>query len=43
MTLDNEDQRRLLLELIAAANIPGKAIDVIYALQQAIRDARIGG
>jgi hypothetical protein len=41
MTLDSEDQRKILLELIAASTVPGKAIDILYDLQRAIRSAEV--
>lgn len=41
MKLDSEDQRKILLELIAASNIPGKALEVLYELLKAIRAAEI--
>lgn len=41
MILDSEDQRKILLELIAAATIPGKAIDILYELQKAIKEAEV--
>lgn len=41
MILDTEEQRTILLELLAASNFPGKAIDLLYALQQAIKTAEV--
>ena len=41
MTLDSEEQKKILLELIAASTVPGKAIDLLYELQQAVRSADI--
>ena len=41
MVLDNERQRQLLLQLIAAASIPGSALDTIFQLRQEIAQATI--
>lgn len=41
MILDSEDQRKYLLQLIAAATIPGQALDVIYELKRAIEGAPV--
>lgn len=41
MKIDTEDQRGLLLQLIAAATFPGTAIDTVYALKQAVFNAGI--
>lgn len=39
MTLDTEQQRELLLQLIAQATFPGAAIEVVYDLKKAIAEA----
>ena len=41
MTLDNEDQRKLLLMVIQESMIPGAAIDLAYATRMAILNAPI--
>lgn len=41
MTLDNEQQRTILLQLIDAANVPGKAIEQVMAIKVAISIAQI--
>lgn len=41
MTLDNEQQRAILLQLIESATIPVKAIDIILQLKAAIRQAAV--
>ena len=43
MTLDNEQQRRFLLELLKQAHIPGHLLDVAYALKHAIETAPASG
>lgn len=41
MKLDSEEQREILLKLIAASSIPGNALELIYKLLQTIKDAEI--
>jgi hypothetical protein len=41
MILDNEQQRKFLLELFAQVNFPGAAIDIAYALKRAIQMAGV--
>lgn len=41
MKLDTERQRKILLDLIAAASLPGAAIDEVFALKQAIKSAEL--
>lgn len=41
MTLDNEQQRQLLLELIKQVNFPGSAIELAYDLKRAISNASV--
>jgi len=41
MTLDNEKQRALLLELFKQVHFPGEALEVAYELKQAIKDAEV--
>lgn len=41
MILDNENQRKVLLELIASSAFNGKAIDEIYQLKHAIAKAEL--
>lgn len=41
MTLDKEEHRNLLLELIAKAAFPGAAVDVVLELRNAVRDAYV--
>jgi hypothetical protein len=41
MTLDNEQQRQFLLELIKQVNFPGHLIDLAFELKAAIQAANI--
>ena len=41
MTLDNEDQRKLLLGMFNGVNFPGAVLDEAYATKQAIVAASI--
>lgn len=41
MSLDNEDQRAFLLELIKAGGFSGESLDFVMAVRQAIRTAPI--
>jgi len=41
MILDSEEQRKMLLEFIKVANIPGTVLDVTYNLKQAVIAASI--
>lgn len=41
MTLDSEEQRKILLTLIAAASFPGDVVEVVYELKQALAGADI--
>lgn len=41
MTLDNEKQRAMLLEMLAAVQFPGSAVDDVYELKYAIKDAKV--
>lgn len=41
MKLDSEEQREILLKLIAASTIPGNGLELMYALLQAIKTAEI--
>jgi hypothetical protein len=41
MQLDTEKQRQLLLEMLSVINVPGKSLDEVYALKQAIKSATI--
>jgi hypothetical protein len=41
MTLDNEDQRNFLLEVINQAQLPGVILDLAFAVKQAIAHAPI--
>jgi hypothetical protein len=41
MTLDNEQQRQFLLELIKQVNFPGHLIDMAFDLKAAIVAAKI--
>lgn len=41
MTLDNEEQRSMLLELIGAATFSGAAIEKIYALKKSIETSDV--
>jgi hypothetical protein len=41
MTLDSEEQRALLLDLLSASTVPGRAIDLAYELKQAIIKAHL--
>lgn len=41
MKLDSEDQREILLKLIAASTIPGNAIELMHELLMAIKNAEI--
>lgn len=41
MTLDKEDQRLFLLEMISKVSIPGQVLDFVYELKQAIQNAPV--
>jgi hypothetical protein len=41
MTLDSEQQRQILLQLIQNATFPGAALDLVYDLKQRIAAAKI--
>jgi hypothetical protein len=41
MILDNEEQRTILLELLTVVNIPGKVLETLYELKQAIKNAEV--
>ena len=41
MTLDTENQRTMLLQMIQASSVPGQALDDVYQLKQAIVNAEI--
>ena len=41
MTLDSEEQKKMLLEILSSIQIPGSAIDQIYKLKQDILKAEI--
>jgi len=43
MILDKEEHKQILLQLIAAASIPGNVINEIYNLKLAIESADIAG
>lgn len=42
MTLDNEQQRKLLLEIMKNVTFPGAVLEVAYELKVAIGKASIG-
>jgi hypothetical protein len=42
MILDTEDQRQIILQLIAASNIPGAALDTVFTFKAAVMAASIG-
>lgn len=39
MTLDNEDQRAFLLEVISKVSFPGAVLDFAYAVKKAVESA----
>lgn len=41
MILDNEQQRTIILTIIGQTNFPGQALDTIYALKQAVQQAKV--
>jgi hypothetical protein len=41
MILDNEQQRKFLLEMMQQVNFPGATLEVAYSLLQAIKAATI--
>ena len=41
MTFDNEQQRKLILDLINAATFLGKDVDVLYGLKQQVLAGKI--
>lgn len=43
MTFDKEEQRKIILELLDSVNIPGKAIDVLFAFKQQVIAGEIKG
>lgn len=43
MILDNETQRKFLLELMAQTNYPGNLLDLAYEVKQAIQKAEVSG
>lgn len=42
MILDTERQRLVLLELLKSVQIPGAALDELFALKQSIKEAALG-
>lgn len=42
MTLDQEDDRIILLQLLEQAAFPGKFAETVVRLKQAVRDATVG-
>lgn len=41
MKLDNEEQRKILLEMISSMQVSGEFIDTVYELKKSIKDADI--
>jgi hypothetical protein len=41
MKLDNEEQRQILLQLIAAASVPGSAVEKVAELKRVIAQAEL--
>lgn len=41
MTLDNETQRKFLLELFQQVNFPGNLLELAYEIKQAIAKAEV--
>ena len=41
MILDNEQQRQMLLNLIAVTSVPGNALEVVLELKHAIQRASV--
>lgn len=41
MVLDKEEHRTVLLELIDHAAIQGSAVEVVFAIKRALREARV--
>lgn len=39
MTLDKEEHRNVLMQLIETANIAGNALDTVYELKQSVMNA----
>jgi len=41
MTFDNEEQKRIVLELLDSVTVPGKLLDQIYHFKQEVLIARV--
>jgi hypothetical protein len=41
MVLDSEQQRQVLLQLIAASNVPGNALEVVLDVKRSIERAEV--
>lgn len=41
MTFDTENQRSIVLQLIAVSSIPGKALDELYEFKKAVESAEV--
>lgn len=41
MTFDKEDHKRLIMQLLEAATVPGNAVDAVYELRRAVENASI--
>lgn len=41
MQLDNEDQRKLLLDILKSINVPGQILDQVYDLKKTITEATV--
>jgi hypothetical protein len=41
MILDNEQQRKFLLEMFTQVNFPGQFLELAYAVKQALQQAQI--
>lgn len=41
MTLDSEQQRHLLLQLLAQATFPGSVVEIVFDLKKALETAAI--
>jgi hypothetical protein len=39
MILDNEEQRKILLDIVKSINVPGQILDQVYMLKQSIQGA----
>lgn len=43
MTLDNQEQQAILLQLLDQAQFQGSAVEAVYSLKRALTSARIQG